>query len=191
MKETIIWNVVSLFLSGIIAYYVAKCARARAKLTISLEPQVTLDPSALGNDLGIKSQNLAVFKLTITTGFVMGITSDDICEGHKPAIMLDGLKVRNVITVNNNSARFDIPIARVSNDTKLILNMNWVRRNTRAEFQIVGELFKGMSAKDVKAVLYPGLMKDIDVRPKGLIAHKFNEHNFRPVGLRAKVEIHG
>lgn len=190
MNETLIWNAASIIISGITSFCIAKWVRARSKLSISLEPILTMNLNGVGKDFGIPDRDLGVFKLTIKTGFVMGVTVGDLYEGYKPAIKMDGFKIKKVITINNNSARFYIPIARTANDTKLILNMNWIRRNTRAEFHVVGSLTRGISATDVKAKLYPGLMKDVDVRPNGLIAPKFDEHNFRPEGSCAKVEIH-
>ena len=175
MKETLICNVASIIASGVISFLIAKCVRPRAKLKITLKSESAVSQNVLGSELQIGKNgktvgDIAIFKLSISTGFVMGVTSDNMDAKHKLALDFKGLTIKNIKTVNNNNSRFNIPIGRASKDARLVLNINWMRRSTTAEFLVVGILDRGVKPKDVKADLYIGLLRDVEIVPAGMIS---------------------
>ena len=178
-----VFNGISVVLSGLISFCIAKWVRLRTRLTIVMNPYVSFGTRALGRKLQIYDKgkpvdNMAMFLLSIKAGKVRGITWRDVCEEYKPVLLIKGLEIRGIQTLKNNRARFNIPIAVATNNSKLILNINWIRHNTCADFLVTGILKEGVAQSDVKVLLYPGLWDGVKVDAGGMIERKQDENNF-------------
>lgn len=193
--EAWLCNAICILVSAAASYLIAKHVRCRAKLTISIEPIISLAKRAIGKNvelgmLGKKVENLSMFRLTLKTGLGRGITSRDVSEKYKPVLRFNGFEVNAIQTINNARANFNIPIGKTADGSKLIFNLNWIRHNTRAEFNISGILKNGITLSQVEVELYPGLLDGVDVRAGGIICKKLNYNNFEhPDGASKQVII--
>ena len=182
--ESILFNVLSIIGSGLFSFVIAKWVHARAQLKISLLRHTKVDAGALGRSISFKSgdknlTNLCVLKLTIKSGMFRGITKNNLYGDKKPVLRIRGCKILDVKTVENNLTRFYIAISRKPNaNDMLILNIEWLRHNTKAEFLLSVTLEDGVDLRRIKPEFYPGLLHDVDVSVGGLISKKFNAVNF-------------
>lgn len=181
--EMITWNVLSIFCSGIISFFIAKFIRTEAILKIALEPEGKKRDTALivklwserNRDLADKTR---LFRLTIKTGFVRGVTFYNVYQEKKPSLRIEGIEILDVQTVNNDSSRFYIPIVPTNDKSALIFNVNWIRKRTHAEFLVFYKLKEGMSMTNVHAKLYPGLLHEVKVITGGIVDKQFADNCF-------------
>ena len=137
-------SVIGIVVSAVVSFCVARFVRPWSKVVVLLKPQME-DGTKKGKG------REACFILSISNGcFSRGVTSYNVCPDLMPALLFRGFRVRSVMTMNNDLAKFYIPVVPVSADSsKLILNIKWIRSNTEAKFLIKGVLDAGISIKEV------------------------------------------
>ena len=194
--ESVVFDVLSIIGSGLFSFVIAKWVHARAQLKISLWRYTKVDAGALGKSISFKSgdlklKNLCVLKLRIRSGAFRGITKNNLYGDKKPVLRIMGCKILDVKTVENNLTRFYIAISRKpKTDDMLMLNIEWLRHNTTAEFLLPVTLKDGVDLKKIKPELYPGLLHDVDVKVGGLISKRLNEVNFGDSSIQQTFETY-
>ena len=174
---------ISICISSVVSFCIARWVHRRAKVSLMLHPYVQVGKKALGRNLELKASgevlsNLCVLKFVIKTGRFSGMTAlNNIFSNLKPRLRIKGFLIHDIKTLNNDFSKFYIPITK-SDPSTIILNINWIRSNTVAEFLISGTLSKNMSISDVSAKLFPGLLYDVDVKVFGNIDKNFDCTNF-------------
>ena len=179
--EMIAWNVISILCSGMISFFIAKFVRVEASLKVNLQPEDKKSSNALmvkfwserNRDLADKT---LLFKLTIKTGFVRGVTFHNVYQEKKPSLRFEGVEILDVQTLNNDGSRFHIPIGISNDKSTLIFNVNWIRKRTHAEFLVFCKPKDGMPKMNVRARLYPGLLHEVNVLTSGIIDKQFADN---------------
>ena len=172
------YNAVSVLVSGFISFCIAKFVRAEAKLKIIVKPESKKETVALMLKFwpkreGIPVNKIKIFRLTIKTGFVCGVTFHDLYKGKKPSLHFDGMEIKDIQTLNNNGSRFHIPLGKSKNT--LILNLNWIRKNTTAEFLIFAVKQEDYKRDGDSVRFNMGLLRGINIKTEGVIANKLPE----------------
>lgn len=131
-------------------------------------------------------RNVKVLKLTISTGRFAGVGIENFHSKLKPSIRLRGFNIVGFNTLNNDRTRFDIPLGQRDGNT-IVVNINWIKRKSSADFIVVGHTLNGIPENDVEAILFPGLSRNVAVSYGGLLIKKTDNMNFEPTRLD---EIH-
>ena len=177
--EVLGYNAVSVLVSGFISFCIAKFVRAEAKLKIILKPESKKETVALMLKFwtkkdGISINKVKIFRLTIKTGFVCGVTFHDLYNGKKPSLHFDGMEIKDIQTLNNNGSRFHIPLGKSKNT--LILNLNWIRKNTTAEFLIFAVKQDDYKKNNDSVRFDMGLLRGINIKTEGMMVNKSQEN---------------
>ena len=175
-------EIVGVVVSALVSFLIARFVHARAELVIGLERYTSMIGNGLGKNVGFsvrgaKVDNLHVLVLKIQTGRLLGVTKENVCSEYKPCLRIEGFHIVGIQTVKNDRTRFDLPLGR-RGTSSLLLNINHIRHSTTAEFLVSGTLEKGRTIDEIKAELYPGLLHDVTIKPRGLISKKMNNDNF-------------
>jgi hypothetical protein len=88
-------------------------------------------------------------------------------EPTRPHIDFKNFQVLSIGTLNNDPNLFEIPMAKAHNDTRVYVNLVRLRANVDALFTLVGT--KEESGHPISAELSPGYVKEVDIRPGGLL----------------------
>lgn len=176
-------NVASIVVSGLISYCIARWVNPRACLKVVLTPYNENSRKVLGGGLIFKKGNVElrdvhVLKLTISTGWFSGVRREDFHSGFKPRLNLTGFRVVGFNTSNNDRTRFDLPLCK-QDDHIILINVNWIRRRTRAEFFVIGQLEQGYTEKMLEARFFPGLAHGVSVKSAGSLITGIDCQNFK------------
>ena len=172
------YNAVSVLVSGFISFCIAKFVRAEAKLKIIVKPESKKETAALMLKFwpkreGIPVNKIKIFRLTIKTGFVCGVTFHDLYNEKKPSLHFDGMEIKDIQTLNNNSSRFNIPLGR--SKSTLILNLNWIPKNTTAEFLIFAVKQEDYKKNSKNIRFNMGLLRGVNIKTEGMVINKLQE----------------
>lgn len=175
-------EMIGIVVSGILSYWIARFVHARARLTITLERYIAMDKGALGKSVevsisGKPIKNLVVLKLSIESGRVMGVNETNIASSFKPSLRIKRFRIVGIRTLNNNRTMFDIPIGK-RDDSTMILNINWIRHNVKAEFLVAGTLEANQKVESLVAEFFPGMLHGVDIRAAGFVSKDLNTTNF-------------
>lgn len=174
MKETLLL-LGGIIGGGVITYYVALNYIHRPKLTFSLRPAATLLQKDFGSALamtlrGQAVKNLGVFTLELSLRGRSDISKDHIPPDRKPSLSFPNFRAFDVRTLNNDESRFDVPLGIAGNGSLIIININHLRSNTKAIFQVIGT-FDGdaPSPQSYQVSFFPGVIHNVDVETNGNI----------------------
>ena len=170
-------NVISVIASAMLSFCIAKFVRARSRVLISVKPHME-------DGIEKKGERAISFILTISNGWLSrGVTWHNVYKDLKPVLSFNGFHVQSITTINNDLKKFYIPVVPVdkAQPSKVILNIDWIRSNTKAKFLIKGVTTSGLHAKDIVVDLFPGLFHDVKIRSTGNISKTYNRDNFGAV----------
>jgi hypothetical protein len=160
---------------GLVSLFVAKRFIHRPHLNFSLRPAAILRKSDFGRTFkmsanGKNLENLCVFNLGLHLKGKSDISKDQIPDNNKPTLFFPNFTIYDVRTIEYDETRFDIPLAIAANGSMLIVNIERMRANTHARFQIIGSYWDSDSnPEDFAADFYPGSLHNIDVESSGHI----------------------
>ena len=160
---------------GVISYYVTRNFIHRPKLGFNLRPAALLHRHDFGNALamtlrGRAVDNLGVFTLEISLRGRSDISKDDIPDDKKPSLTFPSFRAFDVRTLNNDESRFEIPLGIAAGGNLIIININHLRSNSKAIFQIIGT-FEGDAPQlnTYQTEFFPGVIHNVDVETSGNI----------------------
>ncbi|MBP5545517.1 MAG: hypothetical protein ILM98_15705 [Kiritimatiellae bacterium] len=184
----VLLNFISVIASGLISFVIARHVKPHAKLSITLDRHMELSKKLLGGSFSFKKDgktltNVMVLKLSIATGLFSGVGKDNFHSHYKPCIKIKGFNIVGFNTLNNDRTRFDIPLGLREKDNTIILNINWIQRNSMADFIVVGHIPHGYHENDVEATLFPGLCRDVTVSHSGSLIRGIDRMNFESENL--------
>jgi hypothetical protein len=160
---------------GLISYLIARNVIHRSRLHYSLHPAAVLRSRDFGTSLsmnlrGQPVQNLCVFSLEMNLRGRLDISKDEVPDDHKPSIYFPDFRAFDVRTINNDESRFNIPLGIAAGGHMIIGNIDRIRANTRAIFQIIGSFDNEVpDLAQYYVDFYPGAIKNIDVETSGNI----------------------
>lgn len=167
--------VISLVGGGLVTFYVTKNFIHRPVLKFELRPAAILRKSDFGRTFEMSANgkalnNLCVFSLDITLAGRSDLSKDQVPENNKPTLFFSGFTIYDVRTIDYDESRYSIPLGIARNGLLLIVNIERMRANTHAQFQIIGSFRDGdVEPEDFLADFYPGSMHNIDVQTSGHI----------------------
>lgn len=160
---------------GVLSYYITRNYIHRPKLTFSLRPAAILHRRDFGNALamtlrGHAVQNLGIFTLEISLRGHYDISKEHIPEDRKPSLTFPAFRTFDVRTLNNDESRFEIPLGIVAPGNRVIININHLRSNSKAIFQIIGT-FEGEvpDLQSYEVEFFPGVIHNVNTETNGLI----------------------
>lgn len=172
-------NVASIVVSGLISYCIARWVNPQACLKVVLTPYNENSRKVLAGGKGNEElRDVHVLKLTISTGWFSGVRRDNFHSDFKPRLNLTGFRVFGFNTSNNDRTRFDLPLCK-QDDHIILINVNWIRRRTRAEFFVIGQLEQGYTEKMLEARFFPGLAHGVSVKSAGSLITGIDCQNFK------------
>ena len=131
---------------------------------------------------GEELKNVKVLKLSISTGRFAGVGVEDFHSKFKPSIRIEGFRIVGFNTLNTDRTKFDIPLCCADEKIRntVIININWIKRNSKAEFIIVGHAERGVAETNLEATLFPGLGRDVSISYSPTIIKREDKTNFKP-----------
>lgn len=160
---------------GIVSWLVAKRFIHRPHLIFSLKPAAILRKSDFGRTFkmsanGKELDNLCVFNLGMHLKGKSDLSRSQIPEDNKPTLFFPGFTIYDVRTIEYDETRFNIPLAIAAKGSLLIVNIERMRANTHASFQIIGSFWdSGVDPEEFSADFYPGSLHNVDVESAGHI----------------------
>jgi hypothetical protein len=160
---------------GIASWLVAKKFIHRPHLKFSLKPAAILRKSDFGRTFkmsanGNNLDNLCVFNLDMHLKGKSDLSRDQVPEDNKPTLFFSGFTIYDVRTIEYDETRFSIPLAIAANGSLLIVNIDRMRANTHASFQIIGSFRDStINPEDFLADFYPGSLHNVDIGSAGHI----------------------
>lgn len=88
-------------------------------------------------------------------------------EPYRPRIDFDNFRILAIRTDNNDPNLFQIPISRINDDQSIIFNVIRITAGSEAIFSVLGT--KTNSRSPTSARLQPGYLRQMDVRPGGIL----------------------
>ncbi len=160
---------------GIVSLWVAKRFIHRPHLKFSIRPAAILRKSDFGRTFkmsanGNNLDNLCVFTLDMHLKGKSDLSRDQVPEDNKPTLFFPNFTIYDVRTIEYDETRFDIPLAIAAKGALLIVNIERMRANTHASFQIIGSFWdSAIEPEDFSAEFYPGSLHNVDVESSGHI----------------------
>lgn len=178
------WFTIPGFVLGLLSIWVAVWLARRPRLTFSVQPATVL----VRDDYGRKFQmwvkegkdeednykeidNLCVFDVCLHLKGKTDVLSHHIEKNNNPSLYFPGVHLYDVRTVNPDKTKFYIPFGIPPKNTSMVfVNIQTLRRNSIAHFQVFGSFYKAEDSKNFeqfKAKLNPGFIADVNVRASG------------------------
>ena len=164
------------FLLGVGAtWLVARREIHRPKLIYTLQPAAVLHAKEVGSSLsmalgGEEVDNLCVFTLEIFLKGRADVAKSQVVEDNKPTIFFPKFRAFDVRTIEYDETRFRIPLGLAGNGSLVIVNLERIRANTKARFQIIGTLWHDAPpVNEYLARFYPGTIHNVDTETAGAI----------------------
>ena len=160
---------------GIVSYIIARNVAHRSKLRFELRLVAVLRARDFGNSLSMTLRgqvvnNLCVFSLELSLKGRLDISKDQVPEDNKPTLFFPNYKAFDVRTINNDQSRFSVPFGIAADGHMIIGNIDRIRANTKAIFQIIGTFVGEVpDLGDYYVDFYPGAVANIDVESSGNI----------------------
>ncbi len=160
---------------GIVSWFIAKRFIHRPHLRFGLKPAAILRKSDFGRTFkmsanGNNLDNLCVFNLDMYLKGRSDLSRDQVPEDNKPTLFFPGFTIYDVRTIEYDETRFSIPLSIAAKGALLIINIDRMRANTHASFQIIGSFRdSSIDPEDFSADFYPGSLHNIDVESVGHI----------------------
>lgn len=164
------------FILGVGAtWLIARREMHRPKLIYTLRPAAVLHTKEVGSALsmtlgGKKVDNLCVFTLEIFLKGRADVAKVQVVEDNKPTLFFPKFRAFNVRTIEYDETRFRIPLGLAGNGSLIVINLERIRANTKAEFQIIGTLRDDAPpVNEYWARFYPGTIHNVDTETAGAI----------------------
>lgn len=160
---------------GIVSWFVAKRFIHRPQLRFSLKPTAILRKSDFGRKFemsanGQNLNNLCVFNLGMHLNGRADLSRDQVPEDNKPTLFFPRFTIYDVRTIEYDETRYSIPLAIAAKGSLLIINIDRMRANTYANFQVIGSFHDdSVDPEDFTADFYPGSLHNVDIESSGHI----------------------
>jgi len=160
---------------GLASLYITRRFIHRPTLQFSLRKAAVLHKNDFGRSFqmfskGQELNNLCVFNLEIKLNGHSDISKDQVPEDNKPMMFFPSFTTYDVRTIEWDETRFEIPLGIAANGSMVIININRIRANTTARFQIIGSFWPNApTPADYLVSFYPGAMHNVDVSAIGNI----------------------